>query len=61
MTYFPVTDTITMTIHSNFKTGNNNPEKTWLPGIFFQDEITFTEKQAITGNALITTHFTEAS
>jgi hypothetical protein len=28
-------------------------EKTWLPGIFIQDEITFTEKtKAITGNAL---------
>ncbi|MFE3867466.1 TonB-dependent receptor domain-containing protein [Flavobacterium sp. LS2P90] len=27
--------------------GNNNPEKTWLPGIFVQDEITFTEKQKL--------------
>ena len=26
------------------KLGNNNPEKTWLPGLFVQDEITFTEK-----------------
>lgn len=25
----------------------NNPEKTWLPGIFLQDEITFTEKHKI--------------
>lgn len=27
--------------------GNNNPEKTWLPGIFVQDEITFTEKHKL--------------
>ena len=25
----------------------NNPEKTWLPGIFVQDEITFTEKHKV--------------
>lgn len=25
----------------------NNPEKTWLPGIFVQDEITFNEKQKL--------------
>ena len=29
------------------KQGNNNPEKTWLPGIFVQDEITFTEKHKL--------------
>ena len=29
------------------KLGNNNPEKTWLPGIFVQDEITFTEKHKL--------------
>jgi len=29
------------------KMGTNNPEKTWLPGIFFQDEITFTEKHKL--------------
>ena len=29
------------------KLGTNNPEKTWLPGIFIQDEITFTEKQKL--------------
>lgn len=27
--------------------GKNNPDKTWLPGIFLQDEITFTEKHKI--------------
>jgi outer membrane receptor for ferrienterochelin and colicins len=27
--------------------GENNPEKTWLPGIFVQDEITFTEKHKL--------------
>lgn len=27
--------------------GENNPEKTWLPGIFVQNEITFTEKQKL--------------
>ena len=27
--------------------GENNPEKTWLPGIFVQDEIAFTEKQKL--------------
>ncbi|MCV9927923.1 TonB-dependent receptor [Flavobacterium sp. LS1R49] len=27
--------------------GQNNPEKTWLPGIFLQDEITFSEKHKI--------------
>lgn len=27
--------------------GQNNPEKTWLPGIFVQDEITFTEKHKL--------------
>jgi outer membrane receptor for ferrienterochelin and colicins len=27
--------------------GENNPEKTWLPGIFIQDEITFTEKHKL--------------
>ena len=27
--------------------GDNNPEKTWLPGIFVQDEITFTEKHKL--------------
>jgi len=29
------------------KLGGNNPEKTWLPGIFIQNEITFTEKHKI--------------
>ena len=29
------------------KLGSNNPEKTWLPGIFIQNEITFTEKHKI--------------
>lgn len=29
------------------KLGTNNPEKTWLPGIFIQDEITFTEKHKL--------------
>jgi outer membrane receptor for ferrienterochelin and colicins len=29
------------------KLGTNNPEKTWLPGIFVQDEITFTEKHKL--------------
>ncbi len=29
------------------KLGNNNPEKTWLPGIFIQNEITFTEKHKL--------------
>ena len=29
------------------KLGNNNPEKTWLPGIFIQDEISFTEKHKL--------------
>ncbi|RTZ08275.1 TonB-dependent receptor [Flavobacterium bomense] len=32
---------------ATLKQGNNNPEKTWLPGIFVQDEITFTEKHKI--------------
>lgn len=27
--------------------GENNPEKTWLPGIFVQNEITFTEKHKL--------------
>ncbi|MBF7092795.1 TonB-dependent receptor [Flavobacterium sp. ALJ2] len=27
--------------------GKNNPDKTWLPGIFLQDEITFNEKHKI--------------
>lgn len=27
--------------------GENNPEKTWLPGIFLQDEISFSEKHKI--------------
>jgi outer membrane receptor for ferrienterochelin and colicins len=29
------------------KLGTNNPEKTWLPGIFVQDEIAFSEKQKL--------------
>jgi outer membrane receptor for ferrienterochelin and colicins len=29
------------------KLGNNNPEKTWLPGIFVQNEITFNEKHKL--------------
>ncbi|MFV8334939.1 TonB-dependent receptor [Flavobacterium sp. RSP29] len=29
------------------KLGSNNPEKTWLPGIFIQNEITFTEKHKL--------------
>ncbi|RTY88354.1 TonB-dependent receptor [Flavobacterium sp. RSP15] len=32
---------------ATLKQGNNNPEKTWLPGIFVQDEITFTEKHKL--------------
>ncbi|MGO4904933.1 TonB-dependent receptor [Flavobacterium sp. W20_MBD1_R3] len=32
---------------ATLKLGNNNPEKTWLPGIFVQDEITFTEKHKL--------------
>ncbi|MFV8368753.1 TonB-dependent receptor [Flavobacterium sp. LB2R40] len=29
------------------KLGSNNPEKTWLPGIFIQNEIAFTEKHKL--------------
>lgn len=32
---------------ATLKQGNNNPEKTWLPGIFVQNEITFTEKHKL--------------
>lgn len=32
---------------ATLKQGNNNPEKTWLPGIFVQDEITFAEKHKL--------------
>jgi hypothetical protein len=37
----------------NFKTGTNNPEKTWLPGIFYSRRNYIHRKtKAITGNAL---------
>jgi outer membrane receptor for ferrienterochelin and colicins len=45
--------TIITVIHNGFKTGDNNPEKTWLPGIFlFKTKSRSPNLQAITGNAL---------
>ncbi|WP_281336920.1 TonB-dependent receptor plug domain-containing protein [Flavobacterium eburneipallidum] len=40
-TYYDDNTTATTTLNGN------NPEKTWLPGIFFQDEITFSEKHKV--------------
>ncbi|PJJ10040.1 outer membrane receptor for ferrienterochelin and colicins [Flavobacterium sp. 1] len=40
-TYYDDNTTSTATLNEN------NPEKTWLPGIFVQDEITFSEKHKV--------------